>query len=437
MAYNSGIMKRVYIEEISRYQGEEVEIRGWVYNKRSSGKVRFLLVRDGTGIIQATIFSPEKDHPLFLQFDQLTQESSVVIRGQIVEEKRAPGGYEMAVKEMETIHIAQDYPITPKEHSVPFLMEHRHLWLRSRKQNAVLQVRWEVVRAIRDFFDSRGFRLVDAPILTPSACEGTTTLFETQYFDQKAYLSQSGQLYMEAAAMALGKVYCFGPTFRAERSKTRRHLIEFWMVEPEVAFATLEDIIDLAEDLILFILERVLTKRKAELETLERNTAPLEIIKKPFPRLTYDETVALLQTKGSKMSYGDDFGAPEETLLSRIYDQPVCVTHFPAKIKAFYMQPDEKNPNLALGVDIMASEGYGEIVGGGQRIHDLELLEKRLAEFNLPRPAYEWYLDLRRFGSVPHAGFGLGLERTIAWICQLKHIREAIPFPRLLYRIYP
>jgi asparaginyl-tRNA synthetase len=437
MAYNSGIMKRVYIEEISRYQGEEVEIRGWVYNKRSSGKVRFLLVRDGTGIIQATIFSPEKDHPLFLQFDQLTQESSVVIRGQIVEEKRAPGGYEMAVKEMETIHIAQDYPITPKEHSVPFLMEHRHLWLRSRKQNAVLQVRWEVVRAIRDFFDSRGFRLVDAPILTPSACEGTTTLFETQYFDQKAYLSQSGQLYMEAAAMALGKVYCFGPTFRAERSKTRRHLIEFWMVEPEVAFATLEDIIDLAEDLILFILERVLTKRKAELETLERNTAPLEKIKKPFPRLTYDETVALLQTKGSKMSYGDDFGAPEETLLSRIYDQPVCVTHFPAKIKAFYMQPDEKNPNLALGVDIMASEGYGEIVGGGQRIHDLELLEKRLAEFNLPRPAYEWYLDLRRFGSVPHAGFGLGLERTIAWICQLKHIREAIPFPRLLYRIYP
>jgi len=437
MAYNSGIMKRVYIEEISRYQGEEVEIRGWVYNKRSSGKVRFLLVRDGTGIIQATIFSPEKDHPLFLQFDQLTQESSVVIRGQIVEEKRAPGGYEMAVKEMETIHIAQDYPITPKEHSVPFLMEHRHLWLRSRKQNAVLQVRWEVVRAIRDFFDSRGFRLVDAPILTPSACEGTTTLFETQYFDQKAYLSQSGQLYMEAAAMALGKVYCFGPTFRAERSKTRRHLIEFWMVEPEVAFATLEDIIDLAEDLILFILERVLTKRKAELETLERNTAPLEKIKKPFSRLTYDETVALLQTKGSKMSYGDDFGAPEETLLSRIYDQPVCVTHFPAKIKAFYMQPDEKNPNLALGVDIMASEGYGEIVGGGQRIHDLELLEKRLAEFNLPRPAYEWYLDLRRFGSVPHAGFGLGLERTIAWICQLKHIREAIPFPRLLYRIYP
>ncbi len=437
MAYNSAIMKRVYIEEISRYQGEEVEIRGWVYNKRSSGKVRFLLVRDGTGIIQATIFSPERDNPLFLQFDQLTQESSVVIRGRIVEEKRAPGGYEMAVEEMETIQIAQDYPITPKEHSVPFLMEHRHLWLRSRKQNAVLQVRWEVIRAIRDFFDSHGFRLVDAPILTPSACEGTTTLFETQYFDQKAYLSQSGQLYMEAAAMALGKVYCFGPTFRAERSKTRRHLIEFWMVEPEVAFATLEDIIGLAEELILFILERVLTRRKADLETLERNTAPIEKIKKPFPRLTYDETVALLQAKGSKMSYGDDFGAPEETLLSKIYDQPVCVTHFPAKIKAFYMQPDEKNPDLALGVDIMASEGYGEIVGGGQRIHDLKLLEKRLAEFNLPRQAYEWYLDLRRFGSVPHAGFGLGLERTVAWICQLKHIREAIPFPRLLYRIYP
>jgi len=437
MAYNSINMKRIYIEEIGHYKGEEVEIRGWVYNKRSSGKVRFLLVRDGTGIIQTTIFSPEKDHPLFQQFDDLTQESSVIVRGQVVEDPRAPGGYEIAVHDLETVHLAQNYPITPKEHSVPFLMEHRHLWLRSRKQQAILQVRWEIIRAIRDFFDGRGFRLIDAPILTPSACEGTTTLFETQYFDQKAYLSQSGQLYMEAAAMAFGKVYCFGPTFRAEKSKTRRHLIEFWMVEPEVAFATLEDIIFLAEDLILFILERVLTRRRAELEILERDPSPLEKISRPFIRLTYEETVKLLQEKGSKMVYGDDFGAPEETLLSQIYDQPVCITHFPAKIKAFYMQPDEKNPELALGVDVMAPEGYGEIIGGGQRIHDLALLEKRIEEFNLPRQAYEWYLDLRRYGSVPHAGFGLGLERTVAWICKLKHIREAIPFPRLLYRIYP
>jgi len=437
MTYNSINMKRIYIEEISRYKGEDVEIRGWVYNKRSSGKVRFLLVRDGTGIIQTTIFSPQKDHPLFQQFDDLTQESAVIVRGQVVEDPRAPGGYEIAVHDLETVHLAQNYPITPKEHSVPFLMEHRHLWLRSRKQQAILQVRWEIIRAIRDFFDGRGFRLIDAPILTPSACEGTTTLFETQYFDQKAYLSQSGQLYMEAAAMAFGKVYCFGPTFRAEKSKTRRHLIEFWMVEPEVAFATLEDIILLAEDLILFILERVLIRRRAELEILERDPGPLEKISRPFIRLTYEETVKLLQEKGSKMIYGDDFGAPEETLLSQIYDQPVCITHFPAKIKAFYMQPDEKNPELALGVDVMAPEGYGEIIGGGQRIHDLALLEKRIEEFNLPRQAYEWYLDLRRYGSVPHAGFGLGLERTVAWICKLKHIREAIPFPRLLYRIYP
>lgn len=430
-------MKRIYVEDIASWKDQSVEIRGWVYNKRSSGKVRFLLVRDGTGIIQATISSPEKQAPLFELFDELTQESSVIIRGRVIEDQRAPGGYEISVTDLEKVHIAQDYPITPKEHSVPFLMENRHLWLRSRKQHAILQVRWEIVRAIRDFFDDRGFRLIDAPILTPSACEGTTTLFETQYFDQKAYLSQSGQLYMEAAAMAFGKVYCFGPTFRAEKSKTRRHLIEFWMVEPEVAFATLEDIIDLAEDLILFIVERVLTRRKRELEALERNPASLARIQKPFPRLTYEDTVKLLREKGSAMEYGDDFGAPEETLLSQVFDQPLCVTHFPAKIKAFYMQPDENRPDLALGVDIMASEGYGEIVGGGQRIHDYNLLLRRVEEFNLPREAYEWYLDLRRYGSVPHAGFGLGLERTVAWICQLKHIREAIPFPRLLYRVYP
>ncbi len=430
-------MKWVYIEDIAQYTGQDVEIRGWVYNKRSSGKVRFLLVRDGTGIIQGTIFSPDKDFPLFKTFDELTQESSVIVRGNVREDKRAPGGYELEIKDIEIIQIAQEYPIAPKEHSVAFLMEHRHLWLRSQKQHAILQIRAETIRAIRDFFDGRGFRLMDTPILTPSACEGTTTLFETTYFDQKAYLSQSGQLYNEATAAAFGKVYCFGPTFRAEKSKTRRHLIEFWMVEPEVAFATLDDIIELGQDLIMFILERVLERRKRDFEIIERDTAPLERITKPFPRLTYDEAVKILKEKGSDIVYGDDFGAPEETLLSEIYDKPVCVTHFPAKIKAFYMQPDPQRPDLALGVDFLASEGYGEIIGGGQRIHDLQLLEQRIREFNLPREAYEWYIDLRKYGTFPHSGFGLGLERTVAWLCKLPHIRETIPFPRLLYKIYP
>jgi asparaginyl-tRNA synthetase len=316
-------------------------------------------------------------------------------------------------------------------------MEHRHLWLRSRKQHAILQVRAEVIRAIRDFFDGRGFRLMDTPILTPSACEGTTTLFETEYFDQKAYLSQSGQLYNEATAAAFGKVYCFGPTFRAERSKTRRHLIEFWMVEPEVAFAKLDDAVELGTDLILSVIERVLTRRRADLGVLERDPKPLETITKPFPRLTYDEIVPDLQKRGSAMAYGDDFGAPEETLISEISANPVCITHFPAKIKAFYMQPDMSRPDLVLGVDFMAPEGYGEIIGGGQRIHDLSLLEQRIQEHNLPREAYQWYLDLRRYGACPHSGFGMGIERTVAWMCGLKHIRETIPFPRLLYRIYP
>jgi asparaginyl-tRNA synthetase len=430
-------MKWVYIEEIGAYKDQDVEIRGWVYNKRSSGKVRFILVRDGTGILQTTVFSQEESHPLFKKFDELTQETSLIVRGRVREDKRAPGGVELSLQDIEIIQIAQDYPITPKEHSTPFLMEHRHLWLRSRKQHAVLQVRAEVIKAIRDFFDERGFRLMDTPILTPSACEGTTTLFETQYFDQKAYLSQSGQLYNEATAMAFGKVYCFGPTFRAEKSKTRRHLIEFWMVEPEVAFALLDDIIDLGEDLILFMIERVLTNRKADLEELERDTKPLEQIKKPFPRLTYEAALPQLQEKGSMLQWGEDFGAPEETIISDIYPSPVCITHFPAKIKAFYMQPDPKRPELALAVDFLASEGYGEIIGGSQRIHDLELLERRIKEIGIPRDAYQWYLDLRKFGTVPHSGFGLGVERTVAWICKVKHIRETIPFPRLLYRIYP
>ncbi|MDH7511611.1 MAG: asparagine--tRNA ligase [Clostridiales bacterium] len=429
--------KWVYIEDVSRHAGEDVEVRGWLFNKRSSGKIRFLLIRDGTGVLQATIFSPEKCHPLFAQFDALTQESSLIVRGRVRQDKRAPGGYELEIADMETVQIARDYPISPKEHSTAFLMEHRHLWLRSRKQHAVLQVRAELIRAIRDFFDGRGFRLMDTPILTPSACEGTTTLFETQYFDQKAFLSQSGQLYNEATAMAFGKVYCFGPTFRAEKSKTRRHLIEFWMVEPEVAFASLEDIIELAEDLVLFILGRVLSRRRQELDILERDTKPLERIKKPFPRITYDEAVQLLKQKGSAITWGNDFGAPEETMMSEIFDLPVCVTHFPAAIKAFYMQPAPERPDVVLGVDMLASEGFGEIIGGGQRIHDLGLLEKRLKEHNLPRQAYEWYIDLRQYGSVPHAGFGLGVERTLAWLCRIKHIRETIPFPRLLYRIYP
>jgi asparaginyl-tRNA synthetase len=430
-------MKWIYIEDIAGYKDQDIEVRGWVYNKRSSGKVRFLLVRDGTGIIQATIFSAEKEHPLFRTFDSLTQESSVIVRGHVREDKRAPGGHELTIQEIEVLQVAQDYPITLKEHSTPFLMEHRHLWLRSQKQHAVLRVRAEVIKAIRDFFDGRGFRLMDTPILTPSACEGTTTLFETQYFDQKAYLSQSGQLYNEATAAAFGKVYCFGPTFRAEKSKTRRHLIEFWMVEPEVAFATLEDITELGEDLIVFIIERVLEKRKDDLEVLERDIKRLAVIRKPFPRLTYDEAVPKLKEKGSAIEWGDDFGAPEETIISDIYPTPVCVTHFPAKIKAFYMQPDALRPELALGVDFLASEGYGEIIGGGQRIHDLALLERRIKENDLPREAYEWYIDLRKYGAFPHSGFGLGVERTVAWICGIKHIRETIPFPRLLYRIYP
>lgn len=430
-------MKWVYIEDLKDYIGQDIEIRGWLFNKRSGGKIRFLLVRDGTGLIQGTIYSEDKDHPLFKKYDKLTQESSLIVRGKVKEDKRAPGGFELGIEEIEIIQVAEDYPITPKEHGVPFLMEHRHLWLRSRKQNAVLQIRAELIRAIRDFFDDRGFRLMDTPILTPSACEGTTTLFQTQYFDQNAYLSQSGQLYNEATAMAFGKVYCFGPTFRAEKSKTRKHLIEFWMVEPEVAFALLDDIIELGENLILYILDRILTHKKNELEILERDTSPLEKIKKPFVRLTYDQILPILQEKGSKVVWGDDLGAPEESLISEIYDTPVCLTHFPAQMKAFYMQPDKNRPEVVLGVDVLASEGYGELIGGGQRIHDPDLLEEKIKEHNLPREDYKWYIELRKYGSVPHSGFGLGIERTLSWICKIKHIRETIPFPRLLYRIYP
>ena len=430
-------MKWVYIEDLEQNQGHKVEIRGWVYNKRSGGKIRFLLVRDGTGIMQGTIYHPDKKNPLFDKFDRLTQESSLIVRGEIKADNRAPGGFEMNVEEMEIIQISESYPITPKEHGIPFLMEHRHLWLRSQKQHAVLGIRAELVKAIRDFFDNRGFRLMDTPILTPSACEGTTTLFETEYFDQKAYLSQSGQLYNEATAMAFGKVYCFGPTFRAEKSKTRKHLIEFWMVEPEIAFATLNDIKELSEDLIIYLIERVLETRGQELEILERDIKPLEQVKKPFPQIKYEDALIKLAEHGNKLEFGDDFGAPEETLLSQIFNKPVCITHFPAMIKAFYMQPAPGRPDLVLGLDVLASEGYGEIIGGGQRIHDKDLLEEKIKEHKLPKEAYEWYLDLRKYGSVPHSGFGLGVERMLSWICKIKHIRETIPFPRLLYRIYP
>ncbi len=431
-------MKWVYIEDIANYVGEEVEIRGWVYNKRSSGRVRFLLVRDGTGIIQCTVYSPTKDHPLFEVFDELTQESSLIVRGKVKEDKRAPGGYEIELTDIKPVHIAKDYPITPKEHGVGFLMEHRHLWIRSSKQHAILRIRHEIIKAIRDFFDEeKKFTLIDSPILTPAACEGTTTLFETDYFGEKAYLSQSGQLYVEAACMAFGKVYCFGPTFRAEKSKTRRHLMEFWMVEPEVAFIGLEEDIQLGEELVEFIVERVLANRGKELEKLERDISKLEKVKRPFPRISYDEAIEILKKEGFQIEWGDDIGGDEETVLSQKFEKPVIIHRYPAKIKAFYMEPDPERPEVVLCFDMLAPEGYGEIIGGSQRIHDYDLLLKRIKEHNLPIEAFEWYLDLRKYGSVPHAGFGLGVERTVAWIAGIRHVRETIPFPRLLYKIYP
>lgn len=427
----------IYIENISKHVGEKVTLRGWVYNKRSSGKVRFLMIRDGTGIIQGVISSPDKDDPLFQKFDYLTQESSLIVHGKVREEKRAPGGYEIDIENIEIVSISEDYPIAPKEHGVAFLMENRHLWIRSLKQNAILRIRANIIRSIREFFDSREFVLFDAPILTPSACEGTTTLFETQYFDEKAYLTQSGQLYAEAGAMALGKVYTFGPTFRAEKSKTRRHLMEFWMIEPEIAFAELKDIVELAEDLLVFIVSSVLEKNRKELEVLGRDTKPLENAKKPFPKITYTKAIEILKEKGINTEWGSELGGDEETIISESFDRPVIITHYPAKIKAFYMQPDPENPELALCMDMIAPEGYGEIIGGSQRIHDLNLLLKRIEDAGLPKEPYEWYIDLRRYGTVPHSGFGLGLERTVAWICKLSHVRESIPFPRMLYKIYP
>jgi len=431
-------MPRIYIEDLKDHAGETVTIRGWVYNKRSSGKIRFIVVRDGTGILQGVLVKGNLPEESFDAFDRLTQESSLSVTGKIKKEDRAPGGFEMEVTSVEVIQIAKEYPITPKEHGVEFLMDQRHLWLRSSRQHAILRIRHEIIRSIREFFDGRGFTLMDAPIFTPAACEGTSTLFETEYFDLgKAYLTQSGQLYGEAGAMALGKIYVFGPTFRAEKSKTRRHLTEFWMVEPEVAFNDLNDNMELAEEFLEHIVSSVLKHRAAELKTLERETSQLERVRAPFPRISYDDAVDLLKKKGIAFEYGNDFGAADETVISEQFDRPVIVHRYPSRIKAFYMKRDPKNPDLALAMDVLAPEGYGEIIGGSQREDDLDLLVERIREHNLPQSAFEWYVDLRRYGSVPHAGFGLGIERTVAWICRLEHVRETIPFARMIYRLTP
>ena len=429
---------RVYIEDLSKHIGEEVTISGWLYNKRSSGKIRFLIVRDGTGILQGVLVKANLPEEIFNRFDELTQESSFSMTGVVRKEDRAPGGFEMEVKDVKIISVAHEYPITPKEHGVEFLMDRRHLWLRSARQHAILRVRHEIIRSIREFFDNRGFTLMDAPIFTPAACEGTSTLFETEYFDLgKAYLTQSGQLYGEAGAMAFGKVYVFGPTFRAEKSKTRRHLTEFWMVEPEVAFNDLNDNMDLAEDFLQHIVGNVLKNRLPELTVLERNITFLENVKAPFPRITYDEAVDILHKKGIAFEWGNDLGGTDETVVSEQFDRPVMVHHYPSEIKAFYMKRDPNNEKLALAVDVLAPEGYGEIIGGSQREDNLDLLLQRIHDHNLPEAAFDWYLDLRRYGSVPHAGFGLGVERTVSWICGLDHVRETIPFARMIYRLNP
>ena len=425
------------IERIGPSVGKEVTLTGWVYNKRSSGKVRFLILRDGTGVIQCVFLKGQVPDAAFDLADSVTQESSVAITGTVREEKRAPGGFELTGSDLKLIQLAEPYPITLKEHGVEFLMEHRHLWLRSARQHAVLRIRSEIIKAMRDYLDDNDFVLADTPILTPAAGEGTTTLFPVDYYGEQVYLAQTGQLYNEAIAASVRKTYCFGPTFRAEKSKTRRHLMEFWMLEPEVAFLDLAGDMTLAEELVAYTVQRVLAKRKPELATLERDTTKLEAIKTPFPRISYGEAVKLLQDKNKEIEPGDDFGGDEETLLGEAFDRPVMIHHYPAAIKAFYMKRDAEDPTLALAFDMIASEGYGEIVGGSQREDNLKEMEKRIEENKLPRQAYEWYLDVRRFGSFPHSGFGLGLERTVAWICGLKHIRECIPFPRMLEKVYP
>ncbi len=429
---------RTTIADVARHEGQEVTLDGWLHNRRSSGKLHFLIVRDGTGFIQAVMSRATVGDDAFARADHLGQETSLSVTGTVRADARARGGFELDVARIEVHGASHDYPITPKEHGVDFLMDRRHLWIRTERQTAILRIRHEVINAVRDFFNGRGFILCDTPIFTPAACEGTTTLFPVQYFeDETAYLTQSGQLYNEANAMALGKVYAFGPTFRAEKSKTRRHLTEFWMVEPEMAYATLDDVIVLAEGLVASVVARVLETRAAELRLLERDTAPLEAATAPFPRITYDEAAAILAAKGLPFQYGTDLGGTDETVLSQHFGKPVCVTHYPAAIKAFYMKPDPAQPDKALCVDVLAPEGYGEIIGGGQRLDDLDLLTSRIRDHGLPQEAFEWYLDLRRFGTVPHGGFGMGIERCVAWICKLDHVRETIPYPRMLYRLYP
>lgn len=436
-------MPYTYINEIGRHAGEEVTLRGWLFNKRSSGKLGFLEIRDGSGMIQGVVSKKDVAESTWAGVETVTQESSIIVTGIPREHPKRPGVFEIDIKSLEIVQLTQDYPISPKEHGVDFLMDHRHLWLRSRRQHAILRVRHEVIRAVRDFFDNQGFVLCDTPIFTPAACEGTSTLFEVNYFDEKAYLTQSGQLYNEATAAAFGKAYCFGPTFRAEKSKTRRHLTEFWMVEPEVAYARLDDIMVLAENFLSYVVGRVLENRREELEQLERNTSKLEAIVPPFPRLQYDDAVRILQEaheKGeveNRFEWGGDLGSPDETYLSALYDRPVMVHRYPAAIKAFYMEPDPARNDLALCVDVLAPEGYGEVIGGGERMSSHELLLQRIGEHNLPPEAFDWYLDLRKYGSVPHAGFGMGIERCVAWVCGLEHVRETIPFPRMLNRLKP
>jgi asparaginyl-tRNA synthetase len=433
-------MTTITIENAGKFEGQEVAIRGWLYNIRESGKLIFPIFRDGTGIIQG-VCSLKENPEAFEALKGLTQESSVIVTGKIRAEQRAPGGFEIGVSKIQIVQKVSEatpFPIQLKEHGVDFLLDQRHLWIRTPRQAAILRIRAEAIRSARNFMDSQGYTLTDAPMFTPAACEGTSTLFEVNYIDdQKAYLTQSGQLYIEATAMALGKVYTFGPTFRAEKSKTRRHLTEFWMLEPEAAYAELDDMMDLAEGLVSAIVQGVVKNKSRELETLKRDIAKLENVKPPFPRITYEEAIAVLQKNANPARFGDDFGGDEETIISNSFDRPVMVHHYPAAIKAFYMQPDANRPDLALSFDMLAPEGYGEIIGGSQRIHDYDLLVKRLKENNLPVESFQWYLDLRRYGSVPHAGFGLGLERTVAWICGTEHIREVIPFPRMIYRVYP
>lgn len=428
---------RHYIHELNNFIGQNVELKGWVYNTRSSKKVKFLLLRDGTGLCQCVFFQGEGDQKAFNNFHQLTQESCVKVRGVVKKEERSPNGYELSAKSFEILSSSKDYPITPKEHGIDFLMNHRHLWLRSKRQYAIMKIRSELIGSIRSFFDDRGFVCTDAPFLTPNACEGTSTLFSTEYFGEKAHLSQSGQLYMEATAAAFGKVYCFGPTFRAEKSKTRRHLIEFWMVEPEVAFNDLHENMDLAEQFVEFIVQRTILHCKKELEALDRDLSTLKKVRTPFPRLHYKEAVNLITKENPDFIKGQDFGGQDETIISNQFEKPVFVHHFPSKVKAFYMKGEPEDPSYSLSCDLLATEGYGEIIGGGQREDDLENLEKKIKDHNLNLEDFSWYRDLRKYGSFPHSGFGLGIERTLSWICGLSHVRETIPFPRLYGRLHP